>query len=131
MLSQVDLPGAVTAQQPNPGKTGLGMLSDQRLHEENVLFRGTGGVSAENQAAGFQPAFKDMETGKVYLSCFSDGRFAPMHLIEGLPEEIVVARGQEGRVAVLKQSVISGFVLLDRFFTREQAATEVRKNSSI
>ena len=47
---------------------------------------------------------------------------APVHLLDGLPEEVVVARHPCGRVEKVKASVVSGFVREARFYTREEAA---------
>jgi hypothetical protein len=97
-------------------------LSKAQLLHENRAFEGTGGRSEENRAAGFLPAFFDTETRSVYRSRFADGRPAPFHLIDGLPRELVVARHLSGRVAAIKRSVVSGFLLGGRFYTREEAA---------
>ena len=96
-------------------------MTEERLVQETLIHRGTGGVSAENRCLGFRPAFMDQETSAVYASCFGDGRPAPFHLIDGLPDELVVARDPVGRVAALKNSVIAGFVRAGRFYSREDA----------
>ncbi len=96
-------------------------VTQERLKQETVIHRGTGGISAENRSMGFRPAFLDQETSAVYASCFGDGRLAPFHLIDGLPEELVAARDAVGRVAALKDSVIAGFVRGGRFYSREDA----------
>ena len=67
----------------------------------------------------------DADIGIVYPSCFSDGRRAPFHLLDGLPDEVVLARNPNGRVESVKPSVVSGFVLERRFFTRDEAASWV------
>ena len=100
-------------------------MTEGVLRQENVVFRGTGGISQENHRVGFRPAFLDSDTGIVYASCYANGEPAPFHLLDGLLEEVVVARHATGRVAAVKQSVISGFVLRERFYTREQAAQAV------
>jgi len=105
------------------------MLTAAVLAEENLTTRDHGGVSAGNCSLGFRPAFQDTHTEIVYPSLFSDGRAAPCHLLDGLPDEVVVARTPAGRVAAVKSSVISGFVRLGRFYTREQAALAVRIES--
>jgi hypothetical protein len=61
----------------------------------------------------------------VYASCFANGQPAPFHLLEGLPDEIVLTRHPTGRVAAVKKSITSGFVCDGRFYTREQAAEQV------
>lgn len=98
------------------------LLSQATLERENRRFRGTGGRSEENREQGFRPAFLDADTQTIYASRFSDGRPAPFHLLEGLPDEIVLTRHPSGRVATIKASVTSGFVRQGRFYTREEAA---------
>lgn len=99
------------------------VLSQTTLENENHRFFGTGARSQENQTLGFRPAFMDAETGIVYRSCFSDGQPAPFHLLDGLPDEVVLTRNPFGRVATVKNSVVSGFLLDQRFYTREEAAS--------
>lgn len=98
------------------------VLSQTALENENHKYFGTGARSQENRSLGFRPAFMDEETGIVYRSCFADGRPAPFHLLDGLPEEVVLTRNLAGRVFTVKSSVVSGFVLEQQFYTREQAA---------
>lgn len=100
-------------------------LSPQQLCRENDAFRDTGGRSEENRPLGFRPAFMDSATYAVYDSRFADGRPAPFHLLDGLPDTVVLHRDATGRVARVKESVVSGFVLDGRFYTREEAAREV------
>ena len=97
-------------------------LTAEALRRQNRAFRGTGGVSAENRALGFAPAFRDTRTGAVYRARFADGRPAPVHLLEGLPPALVVGRDAGGRATALHAAVTAGFVRGTRFFTREQAA---------
>ena len=99
-----------------------GNLSQARLQSENRHFRGTGGRSEENREQGFAPAFLDADTRKIYASRFSDGRPAPFHLLDGLPDAVVLTRHPSGRIATIKASVMSGFVRQGRFYTREEAA---------
>ena len=98
-------------------------LSQTVLEHQNREYLGTGGRSQENHSLGFHPAFLDAETGTVYRSCFSDGRPAPFHLLDGLPDEVVLGRDPSGRVVNVKSSVVSGFLLDRKFFTREEAAS--------
>ena len=97
-------------------------LSTQVLRRQNLAFRGTGGVSTGNRSQGFAPAFLDTDTGSIYLARFADGRPAPMHLLDGLPSELIVSRDATGRCQAVKRSLIAGFVQAGRFYTREQAA---------
>lgn len=92
------------------------------LRLENQRYQGTGGISAGNRASGFRPAFRDAQTAVVYLSCFADGEPAPFHLLDGLPDEVVLGRNETGRVYAVKETLVSGFVLDGCFYTREQAA---------
>lgn len=102
-----------------------GKMTPGDLGRENIRFGGTGGISAESRRFGFRPAFRDADTGVVYASCFANGQPAPFHLLDGLPDEIVLSRHPTGRVAAVKQSITSGFVCDGRFYTREQAAEQV------
>ncbi len=92
------------------------------LVEENRRFAGTGGVSEHNAQARFVPAFQDAHTGQVEISRFRDGRPAPFHLIDGLPEDWIAKRDVTGRVVQIKGSIISGFVRFGVFFTRQEAS---------
>ena len=100
---------------------------DLALECENRRYRGSGGRSEENAEFGFRPAFRDDATGEVYASRFSDGRPAPFHLHDGLPDDLVLARTDDGRIASVKPSLVSGFLLDRRFFTRDEAAQWVKR----
>jgi len=102
-----------------------GAMTHSRLELENVRYAGTGGVSRQNRCFGFRPAFMDLETAAVYLARFADGRPAPFHLLDGLPDELVLSRDAAGRVAEIRSSVISGFEQQGRFYTRDEAAEAV------
>lgn len=97
-------------------------LTPAALRRQTARFRGRGGTSEDNRSAGFDPAFLDRETGKVYPSRFADGRHAPLHVLDGLPDELVIARQESGAVSAVKKTVVAGFSRRGRFFTREQAA---------
>jgi len=94
-------------------------LDHDGLRQENRAFRGTAGVSTANCGQGFIPAFRDRETGGVYLSRFPDGQPARVHTLEGLPDNVVTARSADGRVQCVKSSLQSGFVKSGVFYTRE------------
>ena len=98
------------------------LVNQERLENENALYAGTGGVSAGNRRLGFRPAFLDCATLQVYPSCFADGRAAPFHLLDGLPEDVVIDRAADGRVKRVKSSIISGFERGGFFYTRRAAA---------
>jgi hypothetical protein len=101
------------------------MMTGERLKKENLAYGGTGGVSAGNRTAGFIPAFCDTATGRVEPSRLADGSLAPMHLLAGLPEEWVVARGEGDQVVAVKSTVVAGFLRLGAFYTRAEAALAV------
>ncbi|MDI3326595.1 hypothetical protein QKW35_19630 [Pontibacterium granulatum] len=92
------------------------------LAEENREFAGTGGVSENNAQANFAPAFQDAGTGEVEISRFKNGQPAPFHLLDGLPDKWILERDVKGRVVTVKASIVSGFVRLGEFFTRQEAA---------
>lgn len=97
-------------------------LSNQTLKQQNHMFEKTGGISSGNSCEGFIPAFKDNTSGAIFLSRFADGKIAPLHVLDGLPEELVAERGTNKEVLAVKGCVISGFMRSGLFYTREQAA---------
>jgi len=101
------------------------LVSAGSLARENRQFHGTKGVSAGCRSQGFIPAFRDASSGRTYPSRFADGRLAPIHLLDGLPEKLVLERSTAGAVTAVKHTVISGFLLDGRFYTRDQAAALV------
>ncbi len=100
-------------------------LSSRYLQIETAAHRGTGGVSAENRVLGFRPAFRDAATGETYPSTFADGRPAPFHILDGLPEPVVLARDRYGRISRVLGSIIAGFLRDGIFYTRAEAAALV------
>lgn len=106
---------------------GHRVLTLAALHRQNHFFRGSGGVSAENRSLGFRPAFYDLETGQLYPSRFANGLDAPVHVLEGLPQELVLTRTPSGHVQAVRAGIIAGFMLNQQFYTREQAASATRQ----
>ena len=100
-------------------------MSTRYLQLETEAHRGTGGVSVENHGLGFRPAFMDRDTGATYPATFRDGRPAPFHILDGMPDELVVARDRRGCVSRVVGSVVAGFLRDGIFYTREQAAAAV------
>ena len=98
-----------------------------RLLQENREFSGSGGVSQEKAHLNFRPAFMDQASGDIEISRLGNGKPAPFHSLEGLPDHWVIERNIAGRVVDIKSSVISGFVRMGRFFTREEAAAFVEQ----
>ena len=98
------------------------LMNGELLKRENEVHTGTGGRSQENASLGFTPAFLDFATQTIYPSRFADGRLAPFHLLDGLPDEVIVDRAPSGRVIAAKATLISGFVRNGFFYTRAAAA---------
>jgi hypothetical protein len=97
------------------------------LRAQSDSYRGTAGCSEGNGGLGFRPAFLDADTGIVYCSCFLDGNPAPVHLLDGLPDDVVVSRAESGQVTAVKGSLVSGFVRFGKFYTRDEAAAAVQE----
>jgi hypothetical protein len=102
-------------------------LSTKYLQLEADAHRGTGGVSSENREHGFRPAFQNTDTGETFPSRFADGRLAPFHLLDGLPEHLVLARDRYGRASRVIGSIVSGFLRDEIFYTRSQAAALLKE----
>ncbi|MEW5755978.1 MAG: hypothetical protein AB1810_06700 [Pseudomonadota bacterium] len=98
-------------------------LTDNDIHQQGLKYQGTGGCSQVSSPLGFQPAFLDTATRTIYLSRFADGRLAHLHILDGLPEELVVERAEDGRVLTIKPSLVSGFAKDGRFYTRDECAS--------
>lgn len=97
-------------------------LNELTLRHENELYAETFGVSQRNRSLGWRPGYLNLATGEIELSRFGDGRPAPIHVLDGLPESWVHGRDAEGHVTTAEPDVVSGFIRDGRFFTREQAA---------
>jgi len=52
-------------------------------------------------------------------------------MLSGLPDALLETGGQTGNHRHIKSSVISGFILEDAFYTREEAALTVNAESRI
>lgn len=74
---------------------------------------------------GFRPAFFDCATARIYLSRYRDGRVAPFHLLDGLPDEVVLVRAECGHVVATKSTLISGFERHGFFYTRSATARAI------
>jgi hypothetical protein len=103
------------------------MMTPEALERENDFFRATGGVSQGNGQHAFCSAFWDSATGRIFLSRFRDGRQASVHVLDGLPEDLVLERDSDGRVLVVKDTVVAGFLHADHFYTREQVSLLLAK----
>lgn len=101
------------------------LMNELRVRLENIRHAGSGGRSQENAGLGFHAAFLDCDTMTIYLSRFREGGLAPMHLLDGLPDEVVVERAPSGRVLAAKSTLVSGFERNGFFYTRSAAARAV------
>jgi hypothetical protein len=77
----------------NRRRTRNGILSLLLLRIQNTQLNGTMGVSGNNRNAGFVPAYLDLDSGRAIISRFADGRPAPVHILDGLPEQWVLQTG--------------------------------------
>lgn len=100
-------------------------MDEPRLQQENRDFAGTGGRSQANRGLGFRPAFLDCSTMAIHLSRFADGSLAPLHVLDGLPDDVVIDRLPSGRVAQAKSTLVAGFERGGYFYTRSAAARAV------
>lgn len=98
------------------------LMTEDLLRRQNADHANTGGRSEGNRGLGFRPAFFDFATQTLYLSRFADGRIAPFHLLDGLPEDVIVDRTPAGRVVAAKATLIAGFERQGYFYTRSAAA---------
>jgi len=102
-----------------------GILSSQLLKNQNNLFESTRGVSHNNRSAGFVPGYLDRHSGRSVISRFADGRPAPVHVLDGMPQEWVAERDAYGHVTKARAGVVAGFLRNGQFYTREEAAKAV------
>jgi hypothetical protein len=99
-----------------------GVVTQTSLRDENRLYQGTRGISQRNRSAGFVPAYLNEASGEAVESRFADGRAAPIHVLDGLPQAWVAERDGHGHVTRTNPGVVAGFLRADRFYTREEAA---------
>ncbi|WP_123401475.1 hypothetical protein [Inmirania thermothiophila] len=102
-------------------------LSVDRLARESRRYAGSCGTSERAAGAGLRPAFRDRDTGEVFLARFADGRPAPLHILDGLPARYVTRRDARGCVLAVTAAIEAGFVdALGFFLTRAEAAARYR-----
>ena len=97
-------------------------MDNRNLQLENLAFAGTAGVSRNNRASGFTPAFLDKKTGVIEIARLENGQPSPTHIISWLPSSWASKLASDGSVESLKPGVIAGFVRDGVFYTREQTA---------
>lgn len=97
-------------------------MNNRTLQTENLVYAGTRGISQNNRASGFKPAFLDKSTGRIEIAKLKNGQRAPVHIISWLPEEWASRFDDEGLVLNLRPGIIAGFERDGCFYTRDQAA---------
>jgi hypothetical protein len=96
-------------------------MNETNPSQESNTHVGTDSASVCGNRLGFRPAFLDFATLAIYPSRFADGRPAPFHLLDGLPDEVVKLR-VDARVISAKSTIIAGFERGGFFYTRTAAA---------
>lgn len=97
-------------------------VDNQTLRSENIDYEGTRGISQNNRASGFRPAFLDTSSGRIEISRLKDGQEAPIHMIGWLPKEWAVMVDENELVIELKPEIVAGFERGGSFYTRDEAA---------
>lgn len=98
-----------------------------QLKQQSDHFKGTAGSSEKTYCLGFRPAFLDSESNEIHLCRFADGRLANLHVLDGLPENVIIRRDTHGKPAAIKASLVSGFEKDGMFFTREECMKLLRE----
>lgn len=105
-------------------------LSNNELKFQNIVWRGTGALSAENRDLGFIPAFLDTERKEIHLSRHPNGELATIHILDGLPKHLLSTNDTSATRCKTKNCVIAGFLHDGKFYTREEAAAWVKESMS-
>ncbi len=76
---------------------------------------------------GFVPAFYDYSTSTIHPSLDVHGLPAEAHLLDGLPDAVVVVRTDCGRVVAVKSTLMVGFERQGYFYTAASAWRAARE----
>lgn len=98
-------------------------MTQERLELETELYEDSGATSTHCRPFGFRPAFYDTDSRTIHLSRFADGRLAPIHLLDGLPDNVVISRDATGRIEAVLETIVSGFEMYGRFYTRDEVSS--------
>ncbi len=82
------------------------------------------------RALGFRPAFFDFSTCTLHPSRDARGVPSDIHLLDGLPDDVVVVRTDCGRVVAVKTSLMVGFERNGFFYTPTTAWRAAREWAS-
>lgn len=88
---------------------------------KNNLSHSTREVNSNSCQFYFIPAFYDALSHTVFLSCYKSGQLAPIHVLEGIPDNIIKNRTLTNNRGESKNSLIIGFIFKNKFLTRKQA----------
>ena len=98
--------------------------------QDNGTHKGVAG-STTQPPPDFVPAYYDSETETVYLSRYSNGKQAPVHVLDTIPEELLQQNREHEAAHQSEPSprLIVGFVHNNRFYTRAQAIEEINRQA--
>ncbi len=112
----------VQPQQQERTRQQRGALTQLSLRDEKVLFERTRALGLHNERRGFVPGFRHNASGDLAIARFADGSAAPLHVLDGLPEDWIAVRDARGHVTHTCAGLVSGFIREGRFYTRDEAA---------
>ncbi len=101
------------------------VITVKRLQQQSIARSLARRRGERNAALRFQAAFLDFGTQTIYPSRHANGQLAPYHILEGLPDRLIVDRTADGRVVAVKASLIEGYVRNGFFYTRTSAQRAV------
>jgi hypothetical protein len=96
------------------------LTSNARIGAAPAEHAGTDPGLATLHALGFRPAYYDCATCTMHPSLHADGSPAEDHVLDGLPDAVVVIRCCD-RVIAAKASLMAGFERNGYFYTRASA----------
>ena len=101
------------------------VITVKRLQQHSITRSLSRRRGERHSGLHFQPAFLDFGTQTIYPARHADGRLAHYHVVDGLPDKLIVDRTMGGRVVAVKASLIEGYVRNGYFYTRTAAARAV------
>lgn len=99
-----------------------GVLSELSLREENALHAYTLGIGANRSELGVVPGYLNCVAGKRTIARFADGQGAPVHVLDGLPDDWIAERDCHGRPVRTHPGIVASFSHGGPFLTRDEAA---------
>jgi hypothetical protein len=135
---QPQQPTPVRQTGPEPvADTPVGPYTAKDLGASTEAAWDSGGISSKVRSKGLRPAFIDRETGKIYESMNPPNYAnqgdpatpAGVHILDGLPDEVVIQRDPKYPQEVLsvKASIEAGFIdEAGKYLTRDEASQYAR-----